>query len=68
LLAAYFDGRSNVKNGVFTALVTLAGLLNQVGDLLWHLGLHIAVQQQSRVVLIVVSQGTQVCLVSLARR
>ena len=64
MLPTHFDGGCHVEDGVFTTTLR-GGLLNEVGDLLWLLGLHIAVKQERCVVLVIVSERIEVGLVSL---
>ena len=66
LLATDFDGGGHVEDRVLAGALR-ARLLDQLRDFLGHLRLHVAVQQQRRVVLVVVRKRAQICLVPLAR-
>jgi hypothetical protein len=64
LLPTHFDCCGHIEYGVFAT--SLRGcLLYEVGDLLRLLCLHIAVQQERCVVLVIVSKRIEVSLVSL---
>jgi hypothetical protein len=64
LLPAHFDGGGHIEYGVFA--ISLRGrLLYEVGDLLRLLCLHVAVQQERCVVLVIVSERIEVSLVPL---
>ena len=58
LLAAHFDGCLDIKDGA--ALRLLLPVLNQLRDLIVLLGLHVAVQEESRVILVVVAHRIQI--------
>jgi len=64
LLPAHFDGGGHIEYGVF-AISFRGGLLYEVGDLLRLLCLHVAVQQERSVVLVIVSERIEVSLVPL---
>jgi len=67
LLAANFDCRGDIEYG-FLAIAGDAGLIDKFSYLLWSLGLHIAVKQESRIVLVVIRQAREVRLMSLSVR
>lgn len=64
MLPAHFDGGGHIEYGVF-AISLRGGLLNEVGDLLGLFCLHVAVQQERCVVLVIVSERIEVSLVPL---
>ena len=64
MLPAHFDSGRHIEYGVFATSLR-RGLLNEVGDLLWLLCFHVAVQEERCVVLVIVCKGIEVSLVPL---